>query len=90
MDLTGWRRSESDKGPIHVTIQGKLADRIRALHRISIEGTSCGGRTSIEQWVVEVVDSFVVEHRSNKLRLDASRHDDRNGSDFNGTELGMD
>lgn len=35
----------------------------------------------MEQYIIEIIDSFVVDTRSNKMANDPSRHTERNGCD---------
>ena len=81
MNLNGWRREQPVNGPIKLNVTGKLADKLRAIHAEAIIGCERGGRTSLEQYIMEILDSFVVEHRSNRLRDDPSRFYERNGDD---------
>lgn len=61
-------------GPIKITIDGVLAERLRDLHEVS-------RGSSIQQWCVEALESWVMDHRSNKPPADESRYWDRNGCD---------
>lgn len=68
--------------PITVTLNGPTLRRIRALHAYSQEGTpQGGGRTSLEKYVEEIVESFLADRRSGIPRLDPDRYTERNGSD---------
>jgi hypothetical protein len=57
-------------GPIELVVGGRLADRIRALAVAS-------GATSVESWCEMALETFVVDFRSGKARLDPGRYDDR-------------
>ena len=58
-------------GPVKVLVHGKLAETIRDL---SLAARSA----SAASWCVEVLEWFVMEHRSGKVRPDPARHDARN------------
>ena len=76
------KRTPGPKGEdITITIDGVSAYRLRALHKESQAGTFCGGRTSLERYCLEIIEGFLCDQRSNKLRLDPDRYWERNGSD---------
>lgn len=83
MNLNGNRRNDATAGPIKITITGKMADRLRAVHAQSIVGEGPYGcnRTSLNTMIHQVLDNFLIDQRSNKLRLDPARYYDRNGED---------
>lgn len=82
MNLNGYRREQPVHGPIKLSVTGRLADKLRALHAESQIGCDPGvWRNSIEQYIIEILDIFVVEHRSCKAKLDPDRHWERNGDD---------
>jgi hypothetical protein len=56
---------------VTVQVHGRLAEVIRDL---SMEARSA----SAASWCVEVLEWFVMEHRSGKERPDPARHDARN------------
>ena len=74
---TGARaRTFATEGPIVLQLTGRLAARVRQLAKDS-------GAASVESYCEQIMEWFVVEHRSGKDRLDrvdplrhASRHND--------------
>lgn len=64
-----------DAGPIAVTIKGPLAARLRAL-------AVGAGQESAGAYCVEALESWVMEHRSGKERVDPTRHDARLAEDW--------
>ena len=83
MNLNGNRRNDATTGPIKLTIVGKMADRLRAVHATAIEGEGPYGchLTSLDTMILQILDNFLVDQRSNKLRDDPSRHWARHGDD---------
>ncbi|MDH5667845.1 MAG: hypothetical protein OEY86_07540 [Nitrospira sp.] len=83
MNLNGFRRSDNKERTIKLTVPAKLAERVRVLHKISTLGEGPYGChvTSIETWLLQIIDNFVVENRSGKFRDDPTRYHDRNGED---------
>lgn len=53
--------------PITVTVSGPLARKIRHHHAISQIGTSFGGKTYVEKFVIEIIEGFITDCRSGKL-----------------------
>lgn len=68
-----WVGDAEPTGPIIVPIDGQLGERIRLL--------AAQSGTSAASWAREALDMFVREYRSNRPRLDPTRHWDRNGDD---------
>lgn len=68
---TGARaRTITTEGPIAVEIKGRLAERVRELARVS-------RAASVESYCEQILEWFVVEHRSGKERVDPLRHGNR-------------
>lgn len=67
--------------PITITLDGRIAQRIRRHHAESQIGNAFGGRTHIEKYVIEIIESFLSDHRSGRVQLDPDRYLERNGSD---------
>jgi hypothetical protein len=53
-----------------LVIRGRLAERVRELARVS-------GAASVESYCEQILEWFVVEHRSGKERVDPLRHGNR-------------
>lgn len=81
MNIGGWRREQEQAGPIRLTVPQRMADRLRAIHAESQLGCAYGGRTSLEQYCLHVIEWFLVDHRSGKVPNDPLRHTERNGCD---------
>jgi hypothetical protein len=62
-----------DKGvqadPIPVIVKGSLARKIRDHYAISQQGSHYGGRISLETYILEIVDAFMADRRSGKVRI---------------------
>jgi hypothetical protein len=68
---TGARaRTIATEGQIELVIRGRLAERVRELARVS-------GAASVESYCEQILEWFVVEHRSGKERVDPLRHGNR-------------
>jgi hypothetical protein len=73
---TGARaRTIATDGPIVLTINGRLAERVRELARDS-------GASSVESYCEMMLEWFVVEHRSGKERVDPLRHTSRHDDEW--------
>ena len=73
---TGGRaRTMAETGPIALKINGRLADRVRELARLS-------GASSAESYCEMMLEWFVVEHRSGKERVDPLRHANRHNDEW--------
>jgi len=70
-----------DVGKILVTLDGRIAQRIRRHHAESQIGNAFGRRTHIEKYVIKIIESFLSDHRSGRVHLDPNRYLERNGSD---------
>lgn len=62
-------------GPIAMSVSGRLAERVLALAIAS-------GASSVESYCEQVLEFFVVEHRSNRVRPDPARHEARHAEDW--------
>lgn len=69
------------EAPIAILLTGRIAQRIRRHHAESQIGNNFGGKTHIENYVIEIIESFLSDHRSNRVQLDPDRYTERNGSD---------
>lgn len=73
---TGARaRTIATEGQIAVEIKGRLAERVRELARVS-------GAASVESYCKQILEWFVVEHRSGKERVDPLRHLSRHNDEW--------
>lgn len=73
---TGARaRTITTEGPIELVIRGRLAERVRELVRVS-------GASSVESYCEQILEWFVVEHRSGKERVDPLRHLSRHNDEW--------
>jgi len=67
-------RKPRGTGPITLTISGPMAEKIRDQHDIA-------RGSSVQQWCIEALESFLMDRRSGKVPDRADRHWDRNGDD---------
>lgn len=83
MNLNGYRRAQLNDGPITVKVTGKLAARLRELHATATIGEGPYGChvTALETYILQIIDDFVMEHRSNKCPIDETRHWARHGDE---------
>ena len=82
MNLTGYRRQKrirQETGKLQITIPNILANRLRAIHATAILGESHS--TALETLILEILDNFIVDHRSNKPPAVPERHQARRGDD---------
>ena len=76
---TGARaRTIAETGPITVVVRGRLAERVRELARASVAA-------SVESYCEEMLEYFVVEHRSGKERPELVRHGNRHNDEWEAT-----
>lgn len=71
----GYTEMVRERGPIKLTVTGRLAERI---HDLAYE--SHAARTT--SWCYEALEAFVMEKRSGKFVPDPGRYSERNGDDF--------
>lgn len=64
---------------IKVTIVGRVAARLQQEHRRSQHGADSS--TTLAQFVLEALETWLMEHRSGQVRIDPYRHDDRNSDE---------
>ena len=56
--------------PVEVKITGLVAKKLREQHRISQQGVGeSGGAVSLNNYVVEIIDCFLMNQRSGKTYL---------------------
>lgn len=69
-----------NNAPIALTLSGRIAQRIRQHHAESQIGTAFGGKTHVEKFVIEIIEAFLSERRSNRMPP-MPDYWERNGSD---------
>ena len=81
MNINGWRRDKAKAGAIELRIAGEMAQALRRVHAASQVGMECGGRSSLEQYIFEILDNFLMERRSGRVPHDPTRHHERLGDE---------
>lgn len=79
MKMQGYRNRPREVGDITLKIPENIADQLRVHHRIACIGESSHGgrRTTLDSFVMQIIEEFLVTHRSNRLKYDMTNYHDR-------------